>query len=81
MADFFFIVKSFLITLGLVVLMQIKIGETTIEDRAYEWIRGSAVHSTLSRVAAGAVTALNDGMQTVSYWISDEVPSAQKANR
>ncbi len=33
MADFFFVLKTFLFTLALVVLMQIKVGNTTIEER------------------------------------------------
>ena len=81
MADLFFVVKTFLFTLALVVLMQIKIGELTIEDHTHAYIQDSAIHTTLAKVATGAVVAMKDGVQYVREWMADDSRSAQKANR
>ncbi len=70
MADFFFVVKTLLFTLALVVLMQIRVGESTIEERSHEWIQGSAIHRTLGKVALGAVTVMKDGVAYVQGWIA-----------
>jgi hypothetical protein len=81
MADLFFVVKTFLFTLALIVLMQIKIGEYTVEERTHTWIQESAIHSTLTKVAVGAVTAMKDGVLYVREWMADDSSSTQKANR
>lgn len=70
MGDFFFVVKTFLYTLALVVLMQIKVGDTTIEERSHTWIQQSDLHRSLGKVALGAVTVLRDGTQYVQGWIA-----------
>lgn len=83
MADFLFIVKTFLFTLALVVLMQIKVGDQTIEERSHQWIQQSAIHRTLGKVATGAVTAMKDGAHYVKNWVagSGTSSSASQANR
>lgn len=70
MADFFFVVKTFLFTLAIVVMMQIRVGDYTIEERSHEWIQESAIHRTLGKVALGAVTVMKDGVQYVQGWIA-----------
>lgn len=70
MADLFFVVKAFLFTLALVVVLQIRIGEETIEERSHEFIQNSAIHRTLGKVALGAVTVLKDGVDNVQEWVA-----------
>ncbi len=83
MADFFFVVKTFLFTLALVVVMQIRIGDATIEERSHEWIQESAIHRTLGKVAFGAVTVMKDGVAYVQDWVAGtgETISASTAER
>ena len=75
MADFFFVVKTFLFTIALVVLMQIKVGESTIEDRTHAFIQESGIHKTLSKVAVGAVTVMKDGASYVQHWVAGTAKS------
>lgn len=70
MAEFFFVVKTFLFTLAIVVLMQIQVGESTIEERSHAWIQESAIHRTLAKVAVGAATVMKDGAHYVQGWIA-----------
>lgn len=83
MADFFFVVKTFLLTIALVVVMQIRVGEYTIEDRAQAWIHESEIHHTLGRVAVGAVAVMKDGVDYVQTWIAGngDLKSASTAER
>ena len=83
MADFFFVIKTFLFTLAIVVLMQIQVGEYTIEERSHAWIQESAIHRTLGKVALGAATVLKDSAQQVQGWIAGtgESVSASTAER
>ncbi len=83
MADLFFIVKTFLFTIALVVVMQIRIGDSTIEERSHEWIQNSAIHRTLGKVALGAVTVMKDGVAYAQDWIegTDASMSASTAER
>ncbi len=80
MADFFFVVKTFLFTLALVVLMQIKVGDSTIEERSHEWIQASAIHHTLGKVALGAVAVMKDGVHYVQGWIAGNGGSSTAAS-
>jgi len=50
-----FVLKTFLASLLLISLMQIKIGETTVESRAYQLAAQSKFTHFLSDVAQGAV--------------------------
>lgn len=84
MADLFFVIKTFLFTVALVVLMQIKVGNTTIEARAHTWIQEAGIHRSLGKVAFGAVTAMKDGAHYVRSWVAGDVDNsstAAKANR
>ena len=80
MADFFFVVKTFLFTLALVVMMQIRVGDLTIEERSHEWIQESAIHRTLGKVAFGAVTVMKDGVHYVQTWVAGDSGSSTAAS-
>lgn len=70
MADFFFVVKTFLFTIALVVVLQIRVGDATIEERSHEFIQESGIHRTLGKVALGAVTVMKDGANYVQHWLA-----------
>lgn len=61
MSEFFFVVKTMLITVGIVALLQIKIGQKTIEQRAVGWMHGSVAIEALRGVADGTVVAVENG--------------------
>jgi hypothetical protein len=49
--DFFFVIKTFFATLLLLAFMQVKIGDTTIESRAYQILAQSKLTTFLNEVA------------------------------
>lgn len=66
MGDLFFVLKSFAITAVIVVLMQIKIGPQTIEQRSLSWLHQSFLAEQLQNVAEGAVKAGREGYRAVA---------------
>ena len=55
MSDFFFVVKCALATLVILVFMQMRIGNRTIEQHSLNWIQTSSAVEELRGVAEGAV--------------------------
>lgn len=64
MGDFIFVIKTLVVTVAIVVLMQIRVGGRTIEQHSLAWIHTSVVVEQLQEVAAGAVKA---GSKAVAY--------------
>lgn len=62
MGDIIFVIKTLVVTVALVVVMQIKVGPQTIEQRALAWIHHSVAVEQLQEVAAGAVKAGRKGV-------------------
>jgi hypothetical protein len=58
--DFLFFFKTFTLTVVLVVLMQLQIGEKTIENHALGFVQSSAVVQPLNGVAKGAAKLAKD---------------------
>jgi hypothetical protein len=87
MADFLFVVKSFLATFILIVLMQIQVSNQTIETHMHQWIRSSEIVSSLRGVAQGAVKVVSRGYkattkaaaQTIAPYVGNEVNREQMA--
>ncbi len=87
MADILFVVKSFLATFILVVLMQIQVSNQTIESHMHQWIRSSEAVSSLRGVAQGAAKILDQGYRasvnavsrTIAPYLGDEVNREQMA--
>jgi hypothetical protein len=75
MSAMFFVLKTFVLTVVVVMLMQIKIGRGTIEEHSMHWIRNSDAVETLRYVAEGAVSVAQSGMKAISSslaWKSGE---------
>ncbi len=56
MGDLLFILKMTVYTVIIVIIMQVKIGSTTIEQKAIELTHNSQIAGVLQSVAQGAVT-------------------------
>lgn len=56
MGDLFFILKMSVYTVIIVVLMQVKIGSTTVEQKVMEFTHQSQLAGSLQGVAQGAAT-------------------------
>jgi hypothetical protein len=53
--DFLFVLRTFGVTVVLFLLMQIRVGNTTLEQHSLSWMHSSRVAGTLQEVADGAV--------------------------
>lgn len=75
MFDFLFFIKTLLASLLVVAFLQIKIGETTMEEHATDWIRTSVLTMPLQGVAAGGVQIIRDSTR----WVSRQVQTKTKS--
>tara|TARA_B100000749_G_scaffold280893_1_gene280413 strand:+ start:14237 stop:14719 length:483 start_codon:yes stop_codon:yes gene_type:complete len=71
--DILFFIKTIVMTLVVVVLLQVKIGEFTLEQRATQWARQSSVAKPIQDVAHGGLLALRDGWRHFYSLFSGEV--------
>ncbi len=61
MSELFFVIKVFLFTVVVMAVMQIKVGDQSLEQRSSHWLRTSSLVDVLNSVSVGASKALNDG--------------------
>jgi len=66
MMDFLFFVKTFILTVAAVVVMQIEVGGKSVESHAMSWVQSSAVVAPLNGVAKGAAKMARDLTATIS---------------
>lgn len=83
MTELLFAVKMAVISFVIVVLMQIRVGEETLERHAYGWIQTAAPVLFLREIAEGGLMAAHDGWARLTtnikskYWEkfdSDKLP-------
>lgn len=72
MGDFFFVVKCFIATVVIVVLLQIKIGGRTLESQTVNWIHRSGFAHQLQDVAEGAVKAGTAGFDQAASLFAEK---------
>lgn len=77
MMDFLFFVKTFFLTIAIVLIMQIQVGSASIESHAMSFVQSSAVVGPLNTVAKGAAKMIRD----VTHTISAEVKKNTKKNK
>jgi hypothetical protein len=70
MMDVLFFVKTFLLTIAIVLLMQVHVGERSLEAHAMSWVQSSAVVAPLNGVAKGAAKMARDLTQTISISVT-----------
>ena len=61
MGDIFFIIRMAVYTVVLVIVMQVKIGPTTIEEKVIDFTHNSSFSETIQKVAEGAVRIIGIG--------------------
>ena len=71
-----FTLKSFLTAVALVILLQIKIGQGTIEEHTTGWFQNSAIISPLYGVVNGGAALINDLWIRVSGGIHQQLNEA-----
>ena len=65
-----FVLKSFVVTVAVLFLMQIRVGNSTVERKTLAWMRQSVVVDGLRYVADGAVTLTSKGYKAVHALVS-----------
>ena len=66
MTDIFFVLKSLAITVVILILMQIKIGDSTMETKFHHWVNSAAVVAPLQEAADGGVALVKQAWNKVS---------------
>lgn len=78
MMDFVFFVKTFLLTIAIVLLMQIQVGSSSIETHAMSFVQSSAIVGPLNTVAKGAAKMIRDVTQTISARVKQNTKKNKK---
>lgn len=74
MAEFVFVLKCLVVTIAIVVLCQIRVGQSTIEGHALAWLHRSAVSEALQDVAEGAVKVGKRGQRAAGSLMGYDEP-------
>jgi hypothetical protein len=80
MMDFLFFVKTFFLTIAIVLFMQIQVGSSSIETHAMNFVQSSAIVAPLNTVAKGAAKMIRDVTQTVSARVKKNTKKEKTAN-
>jgi hypothetical protein len=78
MMDFLFFVKTFILTVVAVVVMQIQIGGKSVESHAMNWVQSSAIVAPLNGVAKGAAKMARDLTTTISAKIKQNTKKQKR---
>ncbi len=78
MDSLFFIIKSFILTVVLVLILQIKFGGSTVEERLSDTMHSVGIVDVAQTMADGAMKTLRNGWRSVT---SGLVTSEQPGNR
>ncbi len=79
MGEVMFVIKSLIVTVVLIVCLQIRVGQRTVEGHAMSWIHHSSISQHLQDVAEGAVKVANKGKSVITGLIGSSEPAEQKA--
>lgn len=71
MSDIFFFVKTFVLTVAIIVLMQIEVGQRSIESHALSWIHTSPIIAPLNGAAKGASKLIRDTYDSIQKKIKN----------
>ena len=78
MSEFIFFVKTFVLTIAIVLVMQIQVGERSLEVHAMSWVQSSAITTPLNGVKRGAAKMVHDLSHRISETIHNNVSKNKK---
>lgn len=78
MMDFLFFIKTFILTVAIVLVMQIQVGDRTLETHAMSWVQSSAVVAPLHGVARGAARVIHDISDQTHEFIHNNISKNKK---
>lgn len=76
MEQFIFVSKIFLATVVIVFLMQIQVGNHTIETHLDQALKSSAITAPLRETSHATVLVLEKGYRSTKNWISNAMPNS-----
>lgn len=80
MSEFIFVMKSFVLSVCLMLVLQVEIADTTIENHVFKWVHASSIGKHLTRVAEGGVLVVTNGFKYLTQFVSKTIgDNAQKA--
>lgn len=80
MGDLFFVLKMSVFTVVIVLLMQIKVGSQTLEQRFIDITHQSQVAGMIQGVSQNAATFLGDQYNNITGLVGDKFPKFPKNN-
>jgi hypothetical protein len=78
MLDFFFFLKTMLLTLVVVLLLQIEIGGKTAETHVHDWMVGSVAAGFIGNAAHGGANFLKDASFKMTKKIKEHMGAKAK---
>lgn len=78
MMDIFFFIKTFILTIAIVMVMQIPVGNRSLESHAMSWVQTSDIVVPLHEAARGASKMVRDFSHKVTDAIQDNVGKNKK---
>ena len=84
MPEVMFVLKSMAIAIVLMIGLQVKIGNTSLESSLQNWIRTSSISNYVHGVSSGAVLAIRNAAQVTKDFVAETFgheSGAQRAGR
>ncbi len=78
MMDLYFFLKTLILTIALVVLLQIKVGEQTIENQAVALFRSSAIEAPLVGVVQGGAKLTREAITYIQEKVNGKDEKAKE---
>lgn len=78
MEELKFVLKCFVFTSLLIVLMQVKVGGSSIEDYSFNWLQRSTVSQYIQSAAAGGAMAIRSLGKTLKDGVENTVSGYQE---
>jgi hypothetical protein len=73
MMDFFFFLKTFLLTAIVVLLLQIEVGKKTVETHVHDFVQGSLAAGFLGHAAHGGAHMVHDSAVQMTQKIKEHM--------
>lgn len=81
MSELIFVIKSFIITVLLVVAMQVRVGNASLEAYSQWWLQKSSVSIYVQTVAAGGALALKNLYYNIKGGVVGTVDSYRQRSK
>lgn len=81
MSELIFVLKSFIVTVVLIVAMQVKVGDSSLESYSQWWLQKSSVSIYIQSVAAGGALALKNFATGVKSTVTGTVDSYRQGSK